>query len=174
MNLFSAAGLDLPSGSSSGKRRTVVRRAHMPLFAPKIIKKYIGLTPFNPTDEQSKAAADYARRANSGRFSKLKEADACQALFERILGKLLGYSLPDPDDAFTLRYQQSIGRGYSDVALGQFSVSDGDKVYAPLEMKGPDTYDLDAIMPGRGKSPVQQAWEYAMDSPGAQWVLVSN
>jgi type I restriction-modification system DNA methylase subunit len=29
-------------------------------------------------------------------------------------------------------------------------------------------------MPGRNKSPVQQAWEYAIDSPGAKWVLVSN
>ena len=29
-------------------------------------------------------------------------------------------------------------------------------------------------MPGRGKTPVQQAWEYANDAPGAKWVLVSN
>jgi type I restriction-modification system DNA methylase subunit len=41
-------------------------------------------------------------------------------------------------------------------------------------LKGPKTDDLDAIMPGRNKSPVQQAWEYAIDAPGAKWVLVSN
>ena len=29
-------------------------------------------------------------------------------------------------------------------------------------------------MPGRGKTPVQQAWDYANDAPGAKWVLVSN
>lgn len=29
-------------------------------------------------------------------------------------------------------------------------------------------------MPGRNKSPVQQAWEYVIDAPGAKWVLVSN
>ena len=29
-------------------------------------------------------------------------------------------------------------------------------------------------MPGRGISPVQQAWDYAADVPGAKWVLVSN
>ena len=29
-------------------------------------------------------------------------------------------------------------------------------------------------MPGRGKTPVQQAWDYAIDVPGAKWVLVSN
>src|SRR5690606_34759660 len=44
----------------------------------------------------------------------------------------------------------------------------------PFEMKGPDTPDLDKIMPGRGISPVQQAWDYAADVPGAKWVLVSN
>jgi hypothetical protein len=29
-------------------------------------------------------------------------------------------------------------------------------------------------MPGLGKTPVQQAWEYADDARGAKWVLVSN
>jgi hypothetical protein len=29
-------------------------------------------------------------------------------------------------------------------------------------------------MPGRGRSPVQQAWDYAIDAPGSKWVLVSN
>jgi type I restriction-modification system DNA methylase subunit len=47
-------------------------------------------------------------------------------------------------------------------------------ILAPFELKGPGTSDLDAIMPGRNKSPVQQAWEYAIDAPGAKWVLVSN
>jgi hypothetical protein len=29
-------------------------------------------------------------------------------------------------------------------------------------------------MPGRAKTPVQQAWEHANDAVGAQWVIVSN
>jgi|SRR5665213_3836248 len=29
-------------------------------------------------------------------------------------------------------------------------------------------------MPGRGRSPVRQAWDYAIDAPGSRWVLVSN
>jgi hypothetical protein len=29
-------------------------------------------------------------------------------------------------------------------------------------------------MPGLGKTPVQQAWEYANDARGTKWVLVSN
>jgi hypothetical protein len=52
-----------------------------------------------------------------------------------------------------------------DRALGTFSTSER-TVLAPFELKGPKTHDLDAIMPGRNKSPVQQAWEYAIDAPG--------
>jgi hypothetical protein len=48
------------------------------------------------------------------------------------------------------------------------------EIFAPFELKGPTTTDLDAIMPGRGRSPVQQAWDYAIDAPGSKWVLVSN
>jgi hypothetical protein len=46
---------------------------------------------------------------------------------------------------------------------------------APFELKGAGTRDLDAIMPGRSKSSVEQAsWEYAMNARGVKWVLVSN
>lgn len=48
------------------------------------------------------------------------------------------------------------------------------RVVAPVELKGGDTQNLDAIMPGRHKSPVQQAWEYANDTRDCQWVLLSN
>ncbi len=61
------------------------------------------------------------------------------------------------------------------MALGRFDETDGAlDIVAPCELKGPDTYDLDHIMPGRGRSPVQQAWDYAIDAPGSKWVLVSN
>ena len=42
-----------------------------------------------------------------------------------------------------------------------------DEILAPFELKGPTTHDLDAPMPGRGRSPVQQAWDYAADIEGA-------
>ncbi len=45
---------------------------------------------------------------------------------------------------------------------------------ATLELKGASNRNLDAIMPGRNKSPVDQAWHYAIGAPGVKWVLVSN
>ncbi len=38
-----------------------------------------------------------------------------------------------------------------------------------LKVRGRRTKDLDAVMPGRNKSPVQQAWEYAMDA--GRWLV---
>ncbi|PKQ03729.1 MAG: type I restriction endonuclease subunit M, partial [Alphaproteobacteria bacterium HGW-Alphaproteobacteria-12] len=64
-------------------------------------------------------------------------------------------------------------RGSVDLALGRFG-GKSPEILAPFELKGATTRDLDAIVPGRSKSPVQQAWEYAMNAPGVKWVLVSN
>jgi len=74
-----------------------------------------------------------------------------------------------------LAYERPIRRGAVDVALGRFHDADGlEEIIAPFELKGPTTLDLDAPMPGRGRSPVQQAWDYAVDAPSAHWVLISN
>lgn len=64
-------------------------------------------------------------------------------------------------------------QGAVDLALGHFS-HDERKIVAPFELKGADTKNLDAIMPGRAKTPVDQAWEYATNNVGSKWVLVSN
>jgi hypothetical protein len=70
--------------------------------------------------------------------------------------------------------EAALGPGSADAALGDSSASTGKRIVAPVELKGADTRDLDAIMPGRHKSPVQQVWEYAMDTPGCKFLLVSN
>lgn len=94
--------------------------------------------------------------------------------FNRIVVQgVLGYTAPAPGVAGTMRVKQSIPGGtIVDVALGHFG-EDQDRILAPFELKGTKT-SLDRIMPGRNKTPVQQAWDYAMDVPGARWVLLSN
>ncbi|PNE11351.1 MAG: type I restriction endonuclease subunit M [Beijerinckiaceae bacterium] len=90
-----------------------------------------------------------------------------------MLVTLLGYTPYRAGETFTVATEEALGKGAVDTALGAFSGSER-TILAPFELKGPGTEDLDAIMPGRSKSPVQQAWEYAIDAPGAKWVLVSN
>ncbi len=96
-------------------------------------------------------------------------------LISDVLVALLGYKAIDPELVYSLAVERQIGRGSVDVALGRFDDAAGrNEIVAPFESKGPKTADLDAPMPGRGRSPVQQAWDYAVDAPGAHWVLVSN
>jgi type I restriction-modification system DNA methylase subunit len=86
---------------------------------------------------------------------------------------VLGYTESSAGKAWTATKNHPVGKGNVDVALGHFSADDS-RILAPFELKGAKTRDLDVKMAGRNKSPVEQAWEYAMDAKGAKWVLVSN
>ena len=91
----------------------------------------------------------------------------------KIVEGVLGYHGPLHGPDYTVEAEKSILAGSVDLALGRFG--DGQsEILAPFELKGARTRNLDAIMPGRNKSPVQQAWEYATNVPGVKWVLVSN
>ncbi|HEY4848295.1 MAG TPA: N-6 DNA methylase, partial [Methylocella sp.] len=102
-----------------------------------------------------------------------KETSIRGEFIQTVLVTLLGYTPFRAGETFTIATEEPLGIGAVDTALGTFFGSER-TVLAPFELKGPGTDDLDAIMPGRNKSPVQQAWEYAIDAPGAKWVLVSN
>jgi hypothetical protein len=117
-----------------------------------------------------KAWADMIR---SSRIYTLKET-ALRGQFEvKIIEGVLGYHGPTGGADYTVSSEQAILRGSADLALGRFG-GKTPEILAPLELKGAKTRDLDAIMPGRDKTPVQQAWEYAMNARGVKWVLVSN
>jgi hypothetical protein len=171
MDLFASAGMDLPRSGGPGRRPAAPRSLRAPLLAYKVVEEAIRRCP--PFDEAIvSAAADYSRKVRG--LKAAKEKTFSPVFIDEVLIKILGYSRIDPDKPYTLADQQTLGSGAVDTALGNFQVGEETRVLAPFELKGPDTKDLDHIMPGRGKTPVQQAWEYANDAPGAKWVLVSN
>ena len=174
MDLFASAGIDLPhSGGCARGRAAAPRLLRPPLFAHKVVEDAILRSAFAPDDALIKAAGDYARKVRG--LKAARETTFRPVFIDDVLIKILGYSRIDPDKPYTLADEHTLGAGSVDIALGRFEVAGGVKqVVAPFELKGPDTKDLDHIMPGRGKTPVQQAWEYANDAPGAKWVLVSN
>ena len=92
---------------------------------------------------------------------------------QRIICEVLGYQDFNDSGQWTVDVEAQIGAGSVDLAFGNFSKSER-RIIAPFELKGAKTKNLDAIMPGRAKTPVQQAWEYASDNVGTKWVLVSN
>jgi type I restriction-modification system DNA methylase subunit len=175
MNLFVAAGMEASGGGRVG-RAAVSRTLRVPLLNYKVVANARKLFNFFPDrlPEQRKIAVEYAKTASSARFAKQKETAVRQLFFEKILGELLGYKQIGSEGGYSLAFEHPIRRGAVDVALGRFGLAGKDEIIAPFELKGPGTADLDAIMPGRGRSPVQQAWDYAIDAPGSKWVLVSN
>ncbi|WP_126173766.1 Eco57I restriction-modification methylase domain-containing protein [Altericroceibacterium xinjiangense] len=143
----------------------------MNLFNRKTLKRHIKLAPI-PADHLAALDA-WADMIRSGRIYGLKETALHGEIASKLIAGVLGYHGPAGGEDYTLATEQGILRGSVDLALGRFG-SKEPAILAPFELKGADTRDLDAIMPGRNKSPVQQAWEYAMNAPGVKWVLVSN
>ena len=144
----------------------------MYLFNPKTLSKHIR-DPKGLPDAHFEILQNWAELIQSGRIKKYKETALHGEFKSNLLEGVLGYKGPVANDEFTVATEQTILRGSVDLALGRFS-KDKTEIIAPFELKGAKTKDLDAIMPGRAKSPVQQAWEYATNAPGVKWVLVSN
>jgi type I restriction-modification system DNA methylase subunit len=142
----------------------------MPLFNPKALRTAHS-RPATPAEIA--AAREWAARAASDDLDLQNESQLEQEFNRTILQGVLGYTAPGAGQPGTMRVKQPIPGGTTvDVALGRFDGADA-AILAPFELKGPKT-QLDRIMPGRNKTPVQQAWDYAMDAAGARWVLLSN
>lgn len=142
------------------------------LFNPKTVARQIDANDAIPADHFA-IAKEWQELITSGRILSQKETALHGDFKSKIIQGLLGYTTPVAGGDYTVATEQSILRGSVDLALGHFSQERAD-IVAPLELKGAKTKDLDAIMPGRAKSPVQQAWEYATHAPGVKWVLVCN
>lgn len=143
----------------------------MNLFNRKTLKRHIKADPI-PSNHLAALEA-WAELISSGRIERLKETALHGQFASKIVEGVLGYHGPAGGADYNVSTEQNILRGSVDLALGRFGGKTPD-IVAPFELKGADTRDLDAIMPGRNKSPVQQAWEYAMNARGVKWVLVSN
>lgn len=144
----------------------------MNLFNNKTLARHAPHVALAPEDHL-KALTDWAALISSGKIKSIKETALSADFKTKIVEAVLGYTSPVGNNDYTVESEQSILKGSVDLALGHFS--DGKaNIIAPFELKGAKTKDLDAIMPGRNKTPVQQAWEYATNNVGTKWVLVSN
>lgn len=141
------------------------------LFNRKTLSRNIQPAPI-PADHLA-TLEEWADMIRSGRVYALKETALHGQFAVKIIEGVLGYHGPVGGTDYTVSAEQAILQGSVDLALGWFG-GKVPEILAPFELKGAKTKDLDAIMPGRNKTPVQQAWEYAMNARGVKWVLVSN
>lgn len=145
---------------------------HPPLFNQRFLNQRLKSQP-TPA-EHKKILHDWATVVRSGAIRKQKETEVRGPFIQRFFVDILGYRpIGSGGIDWTINDEKRTGSGSADTALGYFDAKEK-RVIAPVELKGADTPDLDAIMPGRHKSPVMQVWEYAWDTPGCQFLLVSN
>ncbi|MES2496851.1 MAG: DNA methyltransferase [Pseudomonadota bacterium] len=144
----------------------------MQLFNPKTIRRHILHAAPAPA-EHLQILRSWADTIRDGSIHTQKETALHGNFKQRIICDVLGYRDFNDSGQWTVDVEAQIGAGSVDLALGQFAKGER-RIIAPFELKGAKTKNLDAIMPGRAKTPVQQAWEYASDNVGTKWVLVSN
>ncbi|MGR3502502.1 Eco57I restriction-modification methylase domain-containing protein [Pseudaestuariivita sp.] len=143
----------------------------MKLFNKKTLSRHLEIGPI--PDAHLELVQKWSELITSGQVHTLKETALHGPFSNVLLEGVLGYAGAAQGAQYTVSAEQQVLAGSVDLALGHFG-ADQPRIIAPLELKGAKTRDLDAIMPGRNKSPVQQAWEYAMNAPGVRWVMVSN
>ena len=144
----------------------------MGLINPRILKQALAESQA-ASPEQRETARLWAESIRNHSIFRQTESQIEGKFQQSIVQSLLGYESFGQAGKQTYRPKQPMGKGIADIALGDFS-GEFPKIIAPFELKGADTRDLDAPMPGRNKTPVQQAWEYANAVSGPKWVLVSN
>ena len=147
----------------------------MSLFNNKTLAKHIK----NPTipEAHQDVIQNWIKQIELGTFNNLNEIQVQGAFTQQIMCKVLGYTDVGEADTYNIAREYPIAKGRVDLAIGHFvGEKDNSKntVIAPFELKGAGTKNLDAIMSGRHKTPVQQAYEYARDIKGVKWVLLSN
>lgn len=144
----------------------------MHLFNSKTIKRHIARAA-PPDPAKLTILRQWGETIRDRSIETQKETALHGNFKQRIICEVLGYLDFNDSGQWTVDVETQIGAGSADLALGHFAKGER-RIIAPFELKGAKTKNLDAIMPGRAKTPVQQAWEYASDNVGTKWVLVSN
>ncbi|MFQ5910937.1 MAG: class I SAM-dependent DNA methyltransferase, partial [Thermoplasmata archaeon] len=153
------------------------------LFNPEILESYV--------DEMRRTApANLSRIAESlqgwveyvKRGSSLSELALEQAFNQIFFIEILGYSQPPGHQGYFNFLPKTYalgGEGFPDFLLGRFKLTEGGNLEKDIrlavgELKSPGA-DLDRIDPARMKSPVEQAFGYALrNGLHLRWVIVSN
>lgn len=147
----------------------------MALFQQKIIQKALSKQALDIPQPQLDILQNWKESIESGLLLSQTEVAVHAPFTDRIMAGVLGYQTIGHGENWTVSREYGVASGAVDLALGHFGQDKSqDTVIAPFELKGAKTKNLDAIMSGRHKTPVQQAWDYARDIKGAQWVLLSN
>lgn len=157
-----------------------------PLFDPQTLRRRTTEwrdDPIPSLEEKAKSIAAFSKQIQSISNSKknrgrVKETELEQAFNRAFFVELLGYKLfPGQDDSWTAWPKPKTAEtglsGEPDLLLGRHG-RDAFDMAVVVELKKPGT-PLDAPQPSyRGRSPVEQAFEYASNLPACRWIIVTD
>lgn len=132
------------------------------LFNQTLLKKYSKNFKLNPSKHD--LLKEYNNKAESGEFKS--ETKNYLYFYDVILKGVLGYKRED----VLFDEKGDVGTGRS-----EFVLKSDDKKFMVIELKGQGV-DLDKRQSGRSdnKSPVEQAFGYAINTGDVDWIMVSN
>lgn len=151
---------------------------YVKLFHPRVVRRQLETLQFpdDLAERHARFVLPWVIRLRRGKLDEIKERSLQGAFLASIFGGALGYrAMTDSSEPqWTLVAEKTVSKSgkSADGALGFFSTQGESRVIAPIELKGAN--QLLDVAPGRTLTPVQQAWEYANDSPGCRWIVVSN
>ena len=143
----------------------------MGLFNKRTLEKAIG-TADAIAPAHLEILTNWARTITDGSILSENETQIEGNFATRIIETVLGYTPHGVTDPQTMAVKEPVAGGEVDLALGHFDTER--QIIAPFELKGAKIHDLDAPVPGRKETPVEQAWRYGFRNRGTKWVLVTN
>jgi len=115
----------------------------------------------------------WADLEEKGRLAGAGEPSLRGEFLTEVFGRALGYTLFSENAPYwNLRPEFSVNGLTADAAIGVFRQNRTPMVRAVVEIKGP-TVDLDRDR-SRGRTPVQQLWDYLNALPECPWGVLTN
>ena len=148
---------------------------HRNLFIQRLLNKEASFYQLRD-DSQRQAYEILCKWADlelKGKLAKKKETSLQAEFLTDVFGNALGYTLFSEDlDRWNLEAQYNVNGGTADAAIGVF---ESDKPHPPvalIELKGPRA-NLDRDR-SRGRTAVQQCWDYLNMVPDCPWGIACN
>ena len=150
------------------------REHHTPLFHPRLVRDRVSALDSELFGLHKEKIEVWLGHLYKGTLDKTSEVSLHGGFLERIFGDVLGYftMATARDGQWELVAEKRVVSGGSaDGSIGIFS-DETSHVVAPIELKGAAQF-LDHAK-SRSRTPIQQGWDYANNTPESSWLIVSN
>jgi len=157
------------------KARYGEARCLHPLFLPALLEResHDQRSKGPDQDHAYEIICKWADIESKGKLDTMKETNLEGEFCKDIFGDALGYTLFSEDkDQWNFQQKYFVNGGHADAVIGVFGSDKKPQVRAVIELKGPKVnVDKDRF---KGRTPVQQCWDYLNFLTECPWGIVCN